>query len=183
MPAGVLALIVALAMLLLLPFLLADAMVSALLGLGIAPRVATLLVIGIFVGSLFNVPVWRRAGAAVLEYRPSDFFGLGRLAPRLVQPGAPQVIALNVGGCLIPSLIVVYELARLLDAGGGAPLHAAVAIALNVAGLLPDGATGRGTRHPAARAGAGLSRRAGRDAAGGRARGAGRFLRRRAGGR
>ena len=91
MPAGVLALIVALAMLLLLPFLLADAMVSALLELGIAPRVATLLVIGIFVGSLFNVPVWRRAGAAVLEYRPSDFFGLGRLAPRLVQPGARQV--------------------------------------------------------------------------------------------
>ena len=69
MPAGVLALIVALAMLLLLPFLLADAMVSALLELGIAPRVATLLVIGIFVGSLFNVPVWRRAGAAVLGIR------------------------------------------------------------------------------------------------------------------
>ncbi len=133
MPAGVLALIVALAMLLLLPFLLADAMVSALLELGIAPRVATLLVIGIFVGSLFNVPVWRRAGAAVLEYRPSDFFGLGRLAPRLVQPGARQVIALNVGGCLIPSLIVVYELARLVDAGGGAPRHAAVAIGLNIA--------------------------------------------------
>lgn len=133
MPAGVLALIVALVMLLLLPFLLADAMVSALLELGIAPRMATLLVIGIFLGSLFNVPVWRREGAAVLEYRPADFFGLGRLAPRLVQPGAQQVIALNVGGCLIPSLIVLYELSRLFGAGGDALVHAVVAIALNVA--------------------------------------------------
>ena len=133
MPAGVLALIVALVMLLLLPFLLADAMVSALLELGIAPRMATLLVIGIFLGSLFNVPVWRREGGAVLEYRPADFFGLGRLAPRLVQPGAQQLIALNVGGCLIPSLIVLYELSRLSGAGGDALVHAVVAIALNVA--------------------------------------------------
>ena len=132
MPAGVLALIAALVILLLLPFLLADAMVSALLELGIAPRVATLLVIGIFVGSLFNVPVWRR-GPRVITYSPTDFLGLGRRAPRLLEPGGPQVIALNVGGCLIPSLIVLYELARLLQAGGALPLQAGVAIALNVA--------------------------------------------------
>mgnify|MGYP001766378874 CR=1 FL=1 len=131
MPAGVLALIAALAILLLLPFLLADAMVSALLELGIAPRVATLLVIGIFVGSLFNVPVWRR-GPRVIAYRPTDFLGLGRRAPRLFESGGQQVIALNVGGCLIPSLIVLYELARLLQAGGALPLYAGVAIALNV---------------------------------------------------
>ena len=131
MPAGVLALIAALVILLLLPFLLADAMVSALLELGIAPRVATLLVIGIFVGSLFNVPVWRR-GPRVITYSPTDFLGLGRRAPRLLEPGGQQVIALNVGGCLIPSLIVLYELARLVQAGGTLPLHAGVAIALNV---------------------------------------------------
>ena len=131
MPAGVLALIAALVILLLLPFLLADAMVSALLELGIAPRVATLLVIGIFVGSLFNVPVWRR-GPRVITYSPTDFLGLGRRAPRLLEPGGQQVIALNVGGCVIPSLIVLYELSRLLQAGGTLPLYAGIAIALNV---------------------------------------------------
>lgn len=131
MPAGVLALIAALVILLLLPFLLADAMVSALLELGIAPRVATLLVIGIFVGSLFNVPVWRR-GPRVITYSPTDFLGLGRRALRLLEPGGQQVIALNVGGCVIPSLIVLYELSRLLQAGGTLPLYAGIAIALNV---------------------------------------------------
>jgi uncharacterized membrane protein len=131
MPAGLLALVATLILLLLLPFVLADAMVSALLGLGIAPRAATLLVIGIFAGSLFNVPVWRRESAEVLEYRPFDFFGIDRLAPRLVRSGAQQIVALNVGGCIVPSLIVAYELLRLATAGSAAP--ALAVIALNVA--------------------------------------------------
>lgn len=136
MPAGVLALIVVLAALLLLPLLLADAMVGALLALGLSSRVALLLVIAIFLGSLFNVPVWRRSGASVIEYRPQSLFGLERLAPRLaprlVRAGDEQIVALNIGGCIVPTLIVVYELLRLAAGGGAAVVPALAVIALNV---------------------------------------------------
>jgi uncharacterized membrane protein len=131
MPAGLLALFVLLVVLVLIPLLLADAMVSALLHLGIAPWVAPLLVIGIFVGSLFNIPVYRRRSAEVLEYRPYDLFGIDRVMPRLVRENPEQVIALNLGGCVIPSLIVAYELLRLGLLGGGLLLAAVLAAALN----------------------------------------------------
>jgi uncharacterized membrane protein len=113
MPAGLLALLMTLVLLLLMPFLLADAMVSALQQLGISRAFGALLVAGIFVGSLFNIPVRRMPRGEVLEYRPFDLYGIDRLAPRLVSGSAQQVIALNVGGCLIPLLIVGYEFLRL----------------------------------------------------------------------
>lgn len=149
MPAGLIALFVALVVLLLLPFVLADAMVSALLGLGLSSRVATLAVVAIFVGSLFNVPVWRRESAQVLEYRPFDFFGIDRLAPRLVRAGAQQVVALNVGGCIVPSLIVCYELARLAAAGAALPAVAVIAINVAVCWRLARPVAGLGILLPA----------------------------------
>lgn len=133
MPAGILALIVVLAALLMLPFLLADVMVGGLLALGLSPRVALLFVIGIFLGGLINVPVWRRSGPSVIEYRPRMMFGLERLAPRLVHAETQQLIALNVGGCILPTLLVAYELLRLLGSGATVVLLAAVVIAINIA--------------------------------------------------
>jgi len=149
MPAGLLALLVALVVLLLLPLVLADAMVSALLGLGLSSRVATLAVIAIFVGSLFNIPVWRRPSAEVLEYRPFDFFGIDRLAPRLVRAGTQQVVALNVGGCIVPVLIVCYELVRLLQAGVTVPVTAAIALNVAVCYRLARPVAGLGILLPA----------------------------------
>jgi uncharacterized membrane protein len=103
MRAGILALMVVLVALLLLPFLLADAMIGGLLALGLSPRIALLLVIGIFLGSMFNVPVWRRTtGARVIEYQQQALFGIERLVPRVLHADAQQVVALNVGGCLLP---------------------------------------------------------------------------------
>ncbi len=132
MPAGILALIVALAALLLLPFVLADAMVDGLLALGLPPRVALLFVIGIFLGSLINVPVWRRSDARVIDYQPRALFGLERLAPRVLSGTRQQVIALNVGGCILPTLLVGYELLRLLASGSALVLPALAVIAINI---------------------------------------------------
>lgn len=133
MPAGLLALIVALVALLLLPLLLADAMVGALLALGLSSRSALWLVFAIFIGSLFNVPVWRRSDAHVVDYRPQTLFGLERIAPRLVPVGTGQVVALNVGGCIVPALIVVYELLRLAAEGSAVLLPALGVIGVLVA--------------------------------------------------
>ncbi|MBP6052694.1 MAG: hypothetical protein KA739_12685, partial [Pseudomonadales bacterium] len=70
-------------LLLLMPLLLADAMVSALQQLGMTRSFGALLVLAIFAGSLFNIPVRRKSRAEVLAYRPFDFYGIDRLAPRL----------------------------------------------------------------------------------------------------
>jgi uncharacterized membrane protein len=96
-----------------MPFLLADAMVTALRELDISRGWAILLVIGIFLGGLFNIPVYRRSRAEVVDYRPFSLYGIDRLAPRLIEQRPEQVIALNLGGCVIPLSIVVFELLRL----------------------------------------------------------------------
>ena len=134
MPAGLLALLMTFLLLLLMPLLLADAMVSALQQLGMTRSFGALLVLAIFAGSLFNIPVRRKSRAEVLAYRPFDFYGIDRLAPRLVGERSQQVIALNVGGCVIPLLIVVYQLMRLLGPGDASVLPALLAAcALNTA--------------------------------------------------
>lgn len=99
-PAGILAFVVLLGLMLLLPFLLADAMVDALHALGLSHRHAVWLVVGIFVGGLFNIPVWRRPRAEELEYRPYSLYGIDRLMPRLIEQRRLQIVALNVGGCI-----------------------------------------------------------------------------------
>ncbi|MFZ1831922.1 MAG: DUF1614 domain-containing protein [Pseudomonadales bacterium] len=120
-------------LLLLMPLLLADAMVSALQQLGMTRSFGALLVLAIFAGSLFNIPVRRKSRAEVLAYRPFDFYGIDRLAPRLVGERSQQVIALNVGGCVIPLLIVMYQLMRLGSSDAAVFPALLLACALNTA--------------------------------------------------
>ncbi|MBP8924931.1 MAG: DUF1614 domain-containing protein [Pseudomonadales bacterium] len=133
MPAGLLALLMTLLLLLLMPLLLADAMVSALQQLGITRSFGALLVLAIFVGGLFNIPIRRTSRGEVLAYRPFDLYGIDRLAPRLVEKSTQQVLALNVGGCVIPLLIVAYQLVRLGSHDDGVWLALVAACALNTA--------------------------------------------------
>ncbi|MBK6583318.1 MAG: DUF1614 domain-containing protein [Gammaproteobacteria bacterium] len=120
-------------LLLLMPLLLADAMVSALQQLGMTRSFGALLVLAIFAGSLFNIPVRRKSRAEVLAYRPFDFYGIDRLAPRLLGERSQQVIALNVGGCVIPLLIVMYQLMRLGSSDAAVFPALLLACALNTA--------------------------------------------------
>lgn len=133
MPAGLLALLMTFLLLLLMPLLLADAMVSALQQLGMTRSFGALLVLAIFAGSLFNIPVRRKSRAEVLAYRPFDFYGIDRLAPRLLGERSQQVIALNVGGCVIPLLIVMYQLMRLGSSDAAVFPALLLACALNTA--------------------------------------------------
>lgn len=133
MPAGLVALLMTLLLLLFMPLLLADAMVSVLQQLGITRSFAALLVLAIFVGGLFNIPVRRTSRGEVLAYRPFDLYGIDRLAPRLVEKSTQQVLALNVGGCVIPLLIVAYQFMRLGSHDDGVWLALLAACVLNTA--------------------------------------------------
>ena len=130
MPYGCLPLILFIWFLLLLPFVFADIMLTALGKLGVSPSVSVLIACGIFMGSLVNIPVKRITRKARLEYDPLAFFGLGRLFPRKTFM-QETVIAVNMGGCVVPCLVAFYELLRLTALGPWAVLAAVLTTALN----------------------------------------------------
>ncbi len=136
MPRGCASIVVFLFVVFVLPYLITDIIVSALARLGLSPATAMLATFGIFLGSLVNIPVSRYERDEPLDsppYRFHDMFGSGRWtrAPRMSQQHT--VIAVNVGGCVIPALLVLHEIARITAVGGTAALvPLVVAVAINV---------------------------------------------------
>lgn len=119
------------AALLLLPFLFANVLLVSLAKLGLGPASSLLVATGIFLGSLVNLPVARleRSEPVVV---PVGMFGLGRLVYRRVRRRSFTVIAVNVGGCLVPLALAAYQLWRLGRQDPDALVAAGVAVAVNV---------------------------------------------------
>ena len=130
-PPGCFSLLV-LGLVLLLPFVLANAVLAALGKLGLGPTSSLLAALGIFGGSLINIPVTRVEHETVVEYLPNQLLGLGRLLSHPVRKRAYTVIAVNVGGCLIPTALAGYQVARLALHAPSALPAAGLAIAINV---------------------------------------------------
>ena len=71
---------------------------------------ATLLIFGASaVGSFFNVPIWRSVGPVL---RPGGFFRSHGFLYYLPPRTAEQVVAVNVGGAVIPILLSLWLLPR-----------------------------------------------------------------------
>jgi len=120
------------AVVLLLPFFLANAMLTALGRLGLTPGLSVAAAVGIFLGGTVNIPVRKIPREEVVKLPPAALFGLGRVLPREVRRTTHTVIAVNLGGCLIPLALVVYELYRLAGQGWGMLGLALAAAAVNV---------------------------------------------------
>src|SRR5712671_4123641 len=83
----------------------------AYMRIGVSSRVASLLLIGSLVGSYINIPVAQIPEQEVVSGREIIYFGMHYMVPVVVDwPGT--VIAVNVGGALIPGLMSLYLLAR-----------------------------------------------------------------------
>lgn len=131
-PPGCLALLV-LGLLLLLPFVLANALLTALGKLGLGPTASLLAAVGIFFGSTVNIPVTRVEQRRPVEYRPYRLLGLHRLLTRPVQERTFTVIAVNVGGALLPTVLAGYQAARLAINAPSVLPAALLALLVNVA--------------------------------------------------
>ncbi len=139
---GCLALLILFGFILLAPFLFAQVMASALARLGLPPGVALLALLGIFIGGAINIPVKRIPREVELIYDPFQIYGLGQIFPRLYG-GWPtplrqrvrtyMVIAVNVGGCIIPVTIAAYETLRIISRGPQAVLAVVGIAGLNIA--------------------------------------------------
>jgi uncharacterized membrane protein len=84
----------------------------AYMRLGVGPGAALLLLFGSLIGSYFNVPITVLPGPPPISSgQIVDFFGMRYVVPVLVaSPGT--VLAVNVGGAVIPALMSAYLVIR-----------------------------------------------------------------------
>ena len=83
----------------------------AYMRLGVGPGVALLLLFGSLVGSYFNIPITVLLGTPVQSGEVVEFFGMSYVVPVVVSwPGT--VLAVNVGGAVIPTLMSTYLIVR-----------------------------------------------------------------------
>lgn len=129
----VLPLLLFLVLLAMLPFVFGHLFASALIKLKLEPMTALLLVIGIFLGSPINIPVKRIPRTESVLADPLAVFGLPGRWPMFQRARQDTVIAINVGGCLIPVALAVYEAAHLMAAGRQPFFGMLVAISINTA--------------------------------------------------
>jgi len=79
--------------------------------LGVSSGTALLLLFGSLIGSYINIPVARFPEREVQTAQDLSFFGMHYLVPVVVEwPGT--VIAVNVGGAVIPTLLSLYLLIK-----------------------------------------------------------------------
>ena len=117
---------------LLLPWLLLDVILMALDKLGIASSMAPLIVLAMFVGSLINIPVLRESVPIQLRRHPLSIWGLERYWPGMHKEVRERIIAINVGGFVVPILLVVYEVLLIGSQYPEVLLPLTIAVLINV---------------------------------------------------
>jgi uncharacterized membrane protein len=83
----------------------------AYMRLGVGPGAALFLLFGSLIGSYFNIPVTVLPGSTVRSGEIVDFFGMQYVVPVVTSwPGT--VLAVNVGGAVIPTVMSSYLVLR-----------------------------------------------------------------------
>jgi uncharacterized membrane protein len=83
----------------------------AYMRLGVGPGAALLLLFGSLIGSYFNIPITILPGSPVRSGEIIDFYGMRYVVPVVVDwPGT--VLAVNVGGAVIPAVMSTYLVIR-----------------------------------------------------------------------
>ena len=95
------------------PLVFGELMLASLGKLHLSPSAALALVIAIFVGGLVNIPVRSVVHDRNVAVHPLAVYGLGNFWPELRRVRRETIIAVNVGGCLIPMGLALYEIMQL----------------------------------------------------------------------
>ncbi len=115
----------------LIPLAMYDVGKTAMLRLGLEPFPAMLALLGIFFGSLINIPVkeFRRD-----ELQPEVQFGpIGMVYPRTYKRVQSRtLIAVNLGGCVIPVLLAVMQIGRLANIDSSALVTASIVSLISI---------------------------------------------------
>ncbi|MBI1212204.1 MAG: DUF1614 domain-containing protein [Alphaproteobacteria bacterium] len=122
-PIGIL---LSLVLLILFPLIFGQLMVAALTKLHLTQGTAIYLVFAIIFGGLVNIPVKRIVRNDVMPSNPLAVYGMSGAVPQLTRTRRETIIAVNLGGCIIPTALALYELSHLLVIG--APVLSALGI-------------------------------------------------------
>jgi len=112
-----LSLLVTFVLMIVLPLALGQAMLSSLAKLHLEPREAILLIIAIVLGSLINIPVKHIERDQPVWSHPLQIWGLDGALPRWTIRRNHTIIAVNMGGCMVPLGICYFLLADLYRLG------------------------------------------------------------------
>lgn len=97
--------------LILMTLLLLGTLRYAFTRLGLSPAAALWLLAGSLIGSYFNIPVAHLPPQSVVSGQVINFFGMQYVVPYVAQwPGT--VIAVNIGGAVIPTAVSLYLMAK-----------------------------------------------------------------------
>jgi uncharacterized membrane protein len=133
MRVGYLPLILFLILLALLPLVFGQLFTTAVMKLRLDSSTAILLIIGIILGGAINIPLKRIARSDALIEDPLAILGLPGRWPRFQRIRQETIIAVNVGGCLIPAGLAIYEIGHLLFDSPQSLPWLAIAVAINIA--------------------------------------------------
>jgi len=106
---GFFSILVGLFVVLFVVLLVFRALRHAYVSLGLSPSAAMLLLFGSLIGSYFNIPVAVLPPEQLESDKVIDFFGMQYTVP-MVENLAGTVIAVNVGGAVIPTIMSLYLL-------------------------------------------------------------------------
>jgi uncharacterized membrane protein len=98
--------------LLLLPFLILGMIGEAFARLGLPPSLVFWLLILTLLGSLVNIPIYRFESQEVYDDQMVSYFGMRVRVPRVLRTHQ-TVLAVNVGGAVIPICLCVYLLLKI----------------------------------------------------------------------
>jgi len=101
-----------LAALVMLPLLLVGLIGEAFLRLGLPPGLMFWLLILTLVGSLVNIPVYSFETREVVGEQVVSYYGMRFRVPRMDQ-AHKTILAVNVGGALIPLALSIYLLSKI----------------------------------------------------------------------
>jgi len=79
--------------------------------LGVSSNTAIFLLLATLIGSFFNIPIAELAPERAMSHHHIDFFGM-RYAVPAVSHWKGTVVAVNVGGAIIPTLMSIYLLIK-----------------------------------------------------------------------
>jgi uncharacterized membrane protein len=127
-----LSLIATLLLVALLPLLFGELLAVSLSKLHLDTAAALLLVVGIFLGSFINIPIKRLNRSTLLEDHPLAVLGLHEFWPELRRLRHETVVAVNLGGCVVPSGLALYEITLLASIDAGLLAAAAIAAIVNI---------------------------------------------------
>ncbi len=92
----------------LLLLLFTDVVAVSFAKLGLPPIMVFLLFAAAVVGSVINIPLWERSAG----FLPGGFYRVGRLLYYKPPTMSAQIIAVNVGGAIVPLLLSLWLLTR-----------------------------------------------------------------------